>query len=143
MGVSGVLEAVHGHLAEHGGDLALEALGEQRQPGRRVGRVREQPSEGDGLAEHRRGLGEGQRGGLVEDPLLAGEVGVQPVTQLVGEGQHVAAPAGPVEQQVGMRARHGVGAEGARRLPGRIGASIQLSSMNVRTTPASSAENEP
>ena len=63
-----VLEAVHRDLAEHGGDLALEALGEQREPRVGIGRVGEQAAEGDRLAEHRRGLGERERRRLVEDP---------------------------------------------------------------------------
>ena len=80
-----------------------------------VGGVEEAP-EGDGLAEHRRGLGEGERRGLVVDALLAREVRVQPVTHLVGEGEHVAAARGPVEQQVRVLARHGVRAERAGTL---------------------------
>ena len=71
-----------------------------------------------GLAEHRRGLGQRERRGLVEDALPAGQVRVQAVTELVGEGQHVAPPRRPVEQQVRVLARHGVGAERAGPLAG-------------------------
>ena len=92
MRVHAVLEAVHRDLAEHGGDLTLERLGEQREPLVGIGGGVEQPAEGDRLAEHRRGLGEGQRRGLVEDPLVAREVGVQPVAHLVREREHVAPP---------------------------------------------------
>ena len=87
--VDPVLEAVHRDLAEHRRDGAVERLGQEREPGGGVGRVGEQPLEHDRLAEDRRGLGQGQRGRELEQALVAGEVGVDAVPQLVGHDQHV------------------------------------------------------
>jgi len=100
--VHGVLEPVHRDLAEHRGDLALERLGEQGEARLGVVSVGEEPPERDRLAEHRRGLGEGERGRLLEDDLVAGEVGVHAVPELVGEREDVAAAGRPVEEQVRM-----------------------------------------
>ena len=61
----------------------------------------EQRVEGDRLAEHRRGLGQRERRGLVEDALLAGQVRVQAVAQLVGEREHVAAAAVQLSSRYG------------------------------------------
>ena len=110
-GVHGVLEAVHRHLAEHRRDRVLERRREQGESLVRVVDAGEQGVVGDGLAEHRRGLRERQRRRLVERALTAGQVGVQAVAELVGQRQHVAVAAGPVEQQVRVVRRHGVGAE--------------------------------
>ena len=49
----------------------------------------------------------------MEHALVAGEVGVQAVAELVGQRGDVAGPAGPVEQHVGVVRRDGVGAERA------------------------------
>ena len=115
-GVHRVLEAVHRDLTEHRRDLIFEVRREQRQPFRGIGHRLEQAAEGDGLAEHRRGLRERQRGRLVEHPLPAREVRVQAVAELVRERQHVAAARRPVEQQVRVVRRHRVRAERARSL---------------------------
>ena len=48
--------------------------------------------------------------------LLRGERRVDAVAELVREHEHVAAPAGEVEQDVGVHGRDGVGAEGAAAL---------------------------
>ena len=118
LGVHRVLEAVHRDLTEHRRDLTLEALGEQREPSRRVRGLGEQAAEGDRLAEHRRRLGEGERRRLVEHPLFPRQVGVDAVAELVGERQHVAPAGRPVEQHVRVVRRHRVGAERARALAG-------------------------
>ena len=88
----------------------------RREPRVVVGRLVEQPLEHERLAEHRGGLGQRQRRRLVEDALRLGERGVQPVAELVGHRQHVAAPGGEVEHHVGVHARHRVGAERAAAL---------------------------
>ena len=115
-GVHRVLEAVHRDLSEDGGDLTLEALGEQREPVLGViGRV-EQPTERDRLAEHRRGLGQGQRRPLVEHALATREVRVQAVAHLVREREHVTPARRPVQQQERVLGRDRVRAERARSL---------------------------
>ena len=120
---------VHRDLAEDGRDLALDRLGEQVEPRARVVGLAEQAAEDELLGEDRGGLGDRQRRALVEDPLLAGQVLVDPVAELVGEGRHVAAAVGPVEHHVGVDRGHGRGAEGAAALAlGRGGTSIQRSS---------------
>src|SRR3990172_9209309 len=53
LGVHDVLEAVQGDLPEHGRDRVLDPPGEQVQPAARVVLEREQPLEGQGLAEDR------------------------------------------------------------------------------------------
>ena len=117
--VDPVLELVHRDLAEDGRDLALDRLGEQPQAGRRVVGVGQQPAEDDLLGEHRGRLGDGQRRVLVEDPLLSSERLVQPVPELVRQGEHVAAAVGVVEHHVGVDRGDGRGAEGAAALRGR------------------------
>ena len=124
LGVHGVLEAVHRDLTEHGGDLTFEALGEQREARRRVGRLGEEATERHGLAEHRCRLGQRQRRRLVEDTLRAGEVRVDTVAELVREGEHVAAPRRPVQQDVGWCDGTVYAQKAPGRFPGRIGASI-------------------
>ncbi len=117
--VDPVLELVHRDLAEDGRDLALDRLGQQPQAGRRVLGVGQQPAEDDLLGEHRRGLGDGEGRVLVEDPLLARERLVQPMPELVRQGEHVAAAVGVVEHHVGMDRGDRRGAEGAAALRGR------------------------
>ncbi len=140
--VHGILEAVHRDLPEHRRDLALEALREQREPRRGLGRLGEQTPEGDGLAEHRRGLRERQRRRLMEHALPAGEVRMQPVAELVRERQHVAPTRGPVEQHVGMVRRDRVGAERARALPGTHRCIDPRLVEEPRTMAASSGEKD-
>jgi hypothetical protein len=89
---------MHRHLAEHRGDRALDALGQQREARlRRLRRLQEAP-EDDRLAEHRRGLGQRQWRVLVQQALARRERGVHAVAQLVREREHVAAACRPVEQ---------------------------------------------
>ena len=114
--VRALLELVHGRLAEHGRDGALDVLGQQRQAARPVGGRVEELLEDERLAEHAGRLGEGQRRVLLERAPALRQRGVQPVAELVGERQHVAALARVVEQHVRVHARHGVGAERAAAL---------------------------
>ena len=81
LGVHGVLETVHRDLTEDGRDLALEALGQQREPVRRIGGRVEEAAERDGLAEHRRRLRQRERRRLVEHALAARQVRVQAVAR--------------------------------------------------------------
>jgi hypothetical protein len=53
--------------------------------------------------------------------VVDGEVSARKATELVGEREHVACPAGPVEKQVRVVAGDGVRAEGAAPLAGRRG----------------------
>ena len=92
------------------------ALGQQRQARVVVGGGVEQAPEHQRLAEHRRGLGQRQRRRLLKHALGLGQRGVQPVAELVGHRQHVAAPGGEVEHHVRVHAGHGVGAERAAAL---------------------------
>ena len=114
--VDAVLELVHRDLAEDGGDLALDRLGEQAEARAGSSASAEQPSEDDLLGEDRGRLGDRQRRVLVEDALLAGERLVQAVAELVGEGEHVAAAVRVVEEHVGVDRGDGRGAEGAAAL---------------------------
>ena len=50
--VDEMLEAVHGHLAEHGGDRAVDLLGQQAEPVLVVGRLGQHPPEHELFAEH-------------------------------------------------------------------------------------------
>ena len=143
MRVHGVLESVHGDLTEDRGDLTFETLGKERQSSIGVGSLFQQSPEGDGLAEHRGRLSQREGRALMEHALFACEVRMQSVTELMRQGQHIAAPARPIEQQERVSTRNGVGAEGPGRFPGRTGASIQFSSRKVCTTSASSVENDP
>ena len=114
--VDGGLELVHRRLAEHGGDRALDVLGQQAQArGGRLGGV-EQTPEHERLAEHRRGLGQRERRVLLERAARSGQRRVQAVAQLVGQREHVAAARGVVEHQVRVRGGDGVRAEGAAAL---------------------------
>ena len=74
---------------------------------------------------------------LLEDALGSRQLGVDAVAELVGERQHVAARRGPVQQQVRVVRRHGVGAERSpalgRRAPVRRSTAR---SRNCRTTSA-------
>ena len=117
LGVDAVLEAVHRHLAEDRRDRAVERLGQQRQARRGVGRFLEEALEHDRLAEDRRGLGDRERRRDLEEALLlAGEIGVDAVAELVRHRQDVARAGGVVQHHVGVRRRDGVGAEGAAAL---------------------------
>ena len=119
LGVDLVLEPVHRDLAEDRGDVAVERVGEQREPRRRVGRLAEHPAEDDRLAEDRRRLGDRQRGRELEDALRARQRRVDAVAELVGHRQHVAGARGVVEHHVGVARGHRVGAERAAALAGR------------------------
>ena len=114
--VDEVLEAVHRDLTEHRRDLPLDRLGQQVEAGARIGCVGEQSPEDELLGEHRGGLGDRQRSALVEDALLAGEVLMDAVAELMRQRGHVAAPVGPVEHHIGMDRGDRRGAEGAAAL---------------------------
>ena len=89
-----VLEAVHRDLAEHRGDLTLEALGEQREALRR-GRSVASSSRPKVTVSPNTDAVSASVSGVVwwKIALLAGQVRVQAVAQLVGEREHVAPPA--------------------------------------------------
>ena len=93
----------------------LEASSALRSRGDR--RLVEQRAEGQHLAEHARGLGERQRRRRHQRALHIGEHLMHAVAKLVRERHHVARLALIVQQDVGMRARHGRMREGAGRLP--------------------------
>ena len=65
------------------------------------------------LAEHRCGLGGGERGVVVEIILLAAQTAVQAVAEFVGDGHDVAQVVVVVAQDVGVKLWRGRGAEGA------------------------------
>ncbi len=119
LGVDAVLEAVHRHLAEDRRDGAVERLGQEREARSGVGRFVEEPLEHDRLAEDRRRLGDRERSRYLEDALLlAGEVGVDAMAQLVRHRQDVARAGGVVQHHVGVGRRDRVGAESAAALAG-------------------------
>ena len=111
-----VLEAVHRDLTEDGRDLVFEVRREQREAFGRIGDGLEQASEGDRLAEHRRGLRQRERCRLMEHSLPPGEVCMQSVAQLVRECEDVSPARRPVEQEIRMMGGHRVRAERARTL---------------------------
>ena len=112
------LELAERDLAHHRVDLVLDLGREQHTPPHRVGLLREQRLEGQLLAEHRGGLGQGQRRARHQRPLPGRQHLVDAVAQLVRQGHDVPAAALVVHQHVGMRAGHGGMAEGAAVLAG-------------------------
>ena len=116
-----VLKAVHRHLAERRRDGVLEATDEQLEAAARIRLGGEQALEGEGLAEDRGRLGQRQRRLGVEEALLARQHAVDPVAQLVGEGEHRTPLPGEAQQHVRVGAGDRRGAEGPGLLVGPHG----------------------
>ena len=103
-------------LAQDGRVDVVDGGGQQLAAGERIGLLAQQPVGHQHLGEHRGGLGQRQRGVLGEAGAVARQHAVDGVAELVGEGGHVAHPAGVVDQHPGgVAGQHGV-AEGAAPL---------------------------
>ena len=107
------LELAEGDLADHRVDHVLDLGRQQHAAPHRIGLRVEQGPEGELLAEHRGGLGQGQRRARHQRPLRGGQHLVHAVAQLVRQGHHVPAAALVVHQHVGVGAGHG--RDGRRR----------------------------
>ena len=112
------LEVVHGDLAEDGGEVVLDLAGQQSQPGGGRGLGVEQAAEDDHLAENRGRLGRGQRRVGLQVADAVGQVLVDGVAQLVGQGHHVADGVGVAGQDVGVGTGGAAHAESAAALGG-------------------------
>jgi len=113
-----VLEAVHRDLAEDGRERVFDLVAEHRQPHLRIGFLLHHGAEDQHLAKGRGHLGGGQRGVGLQHPLLAREVLVHAVAQLVGQRHHVAGAAGVVHEHVRVHRGDRAGAVGAVALVG-------------------------
>ncbi len=109
------LEAVEGDLPDHGVQHVLDLGGQHDPAADRVAALLQQRLEGQHLAEHAGGLGEGQRGVAHQLALAAGQHLVHAVAQFVRQGHDVPGLALVVQQQIRMGARHRRVREGARR----------------------------
>ena len=120
------LELVEGDLPDHGVQHVLDLLGQHDLAPGRVALAGQQRPEGQHLAEHAGGLGQGQRRVGHELALRAGQHLVHAVAELVGQGHDVRA-CGPDSSAAGRGETLGtVGcAKAPEALPGRTGASIQ------------------
>ena len=103
-------------LPQHGRVDVVHGGGQQLAAGEGIGLLAQQPVGDQHLGEDRGGLGERQRGVLGEAGAVARQHAVDGVAELVGQGRHVAHPAGEVDQHPRCVAgEHGV-AEGAAAL---------------------------
>ena len=135
------LERDEGDLPDHRVQHVLDLAGEHDPAPRRVGLGRQQRPEGQHLAEHRGGLGQGQRRVGHQRPLPRRQHLMHAVPQFVRQGHHVAQPPLVVQQQIGCALGTVGCAKAPGALPGRTGASIQRDAKNFSPTAASSGEN--
>ena len=121
--MAGVLVPVEGDLPEDGRKGVFALVAEHREADLGVFFLGHDPVERERLAKHGGGLGQRQWRVVVKDVLLRREPVVQPVAELVGQGQRIAQLAGEVHQHVGVVVRrhgHAVGAPLLARHDGRV-----------------------
>ena len=105
-------------LPHHRVDHVLDLAGEQRLALLGAFGLRQQPLEGQHLAEHAGGLRQRQRRRRHQRAVLRRQHLMHAVAELMGERHHVARLALIVHQHIGMRRRRGRMRERARRLAG-------------------------
>ena len=116
LGVHGALERIERDLPHHGVDHVLDLAGEQRLALLGVLGLRQQPLEGQHLAEHAGGLGQRQRRRRHQRSVLGRQHLVHAMAEFMRQRHHVARLALVVHQHIGMRRRRGRMRERARRL---------------------------
>ena len=112
------LELVHGDLSHHRVQHVLDLAGQHDLAAARFAATVEHRAEGQHLAEHAGGFGQGQRRIGHEVALAAGQHLMHAVAEFVRQGHDVAGPALVVQQQVGVGTRYGRVGESARGLAG-------------------------
>ena len=118
LGMDGALERIERDLAHHRVDHVLDLAGEQRLALLGAAGLRQQPLEGQHLAEHAGGFRQCQRRRRHQRAVLGRQHLMHAVAEFMGERHHVARLALIIHQHIRMRRRRGRMRECARRLAG-------------------------
>ena len=116
LGMNRALERIERDLPHHRVDHVLDLAGEQRLALLGALGLRQQPLEGQHLAEHAGGLRQRQRRRRHQRAVLGRQHLMHAVAEFMGERHHVARLALIIHQHIGMRRRRGRMRERARRL---------------------------
>ncbi len=135
--VDAQFEVIKGYLAHHRVQHILDLAGQHGFAPRRVFLALQQRSKRQHLTKHARGFRQRQRRVAFQMPLLRRQHLMHPVPEFMSECHHIARPPHIVEQQIGMRGRHGRMGEGARRF---AGTGLRINPAIVEKAPADSGK---